>query len=326
MTKLSTTYMGLKLSNPLIVSSSGLTQTVEDVRRCADAGAGAVVLKSIFEEQIEASSHSVADAGESAWWHAEAAEYILQYGRENAVDEYLRLISDCKAQVDIPVIASIHCSSAGSWIEFAKRAEAAGAAAIELNLFVLPSDPRRTGEENETLILDIARKVKEQIKIPVALKLGSYFSGLARTMTTLSRHVDALVLFNRFVRMDFDAENFSVVPAETLSQPGEHTLPLRWTAILSSQVDCDIATTTGVHDGITAVKMLLAGASAVQVCSALYRQGMERISSMRAEIEDWMQRHEFASIEEFRGKMAQEKAVNPAGYERVQFMKVSTRS
>ncbi len=326
MSKLTTTYMGLKLNNPVIVSSSGLTQTVEDVRRCAEAGAGAVVLKSIFEEQIEAASQGVADAGESAWWHAEAAEYILQYGRENAVDEYLRLISDCKAQVGIPVIASIHCSSAGSWIEFAKRVEAAGAAGIELNLFVLPSDPRRTGEDNEQLILDIARKVKEQVKIPVALKLGNYFSGLARTMKTLSHHVDALVLFNRFVRMDFDAENLSVVPAETLSQPGEHTLPLRWTAILSEHVDCDIATTTGVHDGITAVKMILAGASAVQVCSALYRQGMSRIGSINAEIEDWMQRHNFDSVAAFRGKMAQERAANPAGYERVQFMKVSTRS
>ncbi len=324
MADLSTKYMGLDLANPIIVGSSGLTDSVEGVGKCAEAGAGAVVLKSIFEEQIVGEVDKLVDASGPAYWHSQAAEYITRYGRENAVERYLDLIRGAKEAVSVPVIASIHCVSAGAWTEFAQRVEQVGADGLELNIFVLPADPRIDGRTNEQIYLDVAKAVKQKVKIPVALKIGSFFSGLANLALALGVDIDALVLFNRFARVDFDTEKLSLKPASFLSSPDEMVVPLRWISILSGQIACDLAATTGVHDGEAVVKQLLAGAAAVQVCSALYKNGVGHIGTMLDGLRDWMGRHEFPSVADFRGRMSQTESLKPGAYERVQFMKAST--
>lgn len=324
MADLSTTYMGLKLKNPVIVSSCGLTGKMATLKACADAGAGAVVLKSIFEEQIQAEVAGLMQQSEHALMHPEAADYINRYGRQDAVDAYLKLIREAKRELGIPVIASVHCVSAGTWIEFASKFEEAGADGLELNVFVLPSDPRLGGNENEKIYFDIAKAVKNQAKIPVALKIGSYFSGLSKTVLSLSRSgVDALVLFNRFFNVDFDIEKMELVPAPYISTPEEIVLPLRWISILSGEAGCNLAATTGVHTGADVVKQLLAGATAVQVCSTLYRNGVDHLAKILGGTTDWMERHRYEKIDQFRGKMSQEESKNPAAYLRVQFMKAS---
>ncbi len=324
MADLKTTYLGLTLENPIIVGSSGLTRSLERVQECAEAGAGAVVLKSLFEEQIEMDFAGLAERSEASLGHAEAYDYLRSYGRENAVDDYLDVIREAKKSVGIPVIASVHCADAGSWTEFAERVEKAGADALELNVFVLPCDPHRDGGEYEEIYFRIVRDVRARVSLPLALKVGPYFSGLASTFLKLSHAgVDALVLFNRFHRMDLDIENFRVVPGGAFSHPEEMQVPLRWISILSGLLDCDLAATTGVHDGAGVVKHLLAGAAAVQVCSTLYRHDLSHLGRMREEILAWMGRHGFTSVSDFKGKMSQEESENPAAYERVQFMKFS---
>jgi len=324
MADLSTKYMGLDLRNPIIVGSSGLTESIEKVEACAKAGAGAVVLKSIFEEQILHDVGKLARASDVSYWHSEAADYINEYGREHAVDAYVRLMREAKERVSIPVIASIHCVSAGGWTDFAKRAEDVGVDALELNVYVTPADRRRNARDNEQLYVDIVKAVKRAASIPVALKVGPYFSSIPEMATDLGyAGVDALVLFNRFHRFDFDIEKLKMIPGDLLSTPDEVTLPLRWVSLISGDVGYDIAATTGIHDGAGVVKQLLAGARAVQICSVLYRRGVEHIGTILGEVEEWMKRHTFTSIEDFRGKLCQEASDDPALYERVQFMKAS---
>ncbi len=324
MADLSTRFMGLDLRNPVIVASSGLTSSLERLKACEEAGAGAVVLKSIFEEQIIAEVDGVVAAGETPYAHTEAADYIRNYGRENAVRRFIELVSGAKKELAIPVIASIHCVSAGGWTDFAKRVEQAGADAIELNIFVLPSDTERDGRSYEQVYFDVLAAVKEQVTIPVALKIGSRFSSIAHMARSLAESgADALVMFNRFARFDFDIEEMEVVSASYLSSPDEMLIPLRWIALLSGELPCDLVATTGVHDGKAVVKQLLAGAAAVELCSVLYQHGVSRIGPILEEVSVWMDAHGFASIAEFRGKMSQEASADPASYERVQFMKTS---
>ena len=325
MIDLSTRYLGLELPSPIVVSSSGLTRTQERVRLCAEAGAGAVVLKSLFEEQIEAQVGTLADGGHSPYMHPEAMDYITRYGEEDAVDSYLRLIRDAKATVEIPVIASVHCVSAGTWTDFARRVEDAGADAIELNLFLLPSDPRRNGREYEQVTFDIADAVTSKVSIPVALKVGPHYSGMMQLLLNLSRSgIAGLTLFNRFFQLDFDINDFTVVPARIFSHPEEIAVPLRWISILSWRAGCDLAATTGVHDAEGVIKQLLAGAAAVQVCSAVYQKGIRHIGTMLDGVREWMEKQGFATVAEFRGRMSQRASDNPAAYERVQFMKSTT--
>jgi dihydroorotate dehydrogenase (fumarate) len=315
--------MGLELACPVIVGSSSLTDSVEGVVDCARAGAGAVVLKSVFEEQILAEVEGLRETSRATYRHPEAADYITRYGRENAVGAYIDLIRGAKDAVDIPVIASIHCVSAGAWTGFANRVELAGADALELNVFVMPSDPGQGGREIEQIYFDVASAVKRNVSIPVALKIGSYFSALAETITRLSREADGLVLFNRFYRVDFDIEKLQLIPGGRLSSPDEITRPLRWISILSAAVDCDLAATTGAHDGEGVTKLLLAGARAVQMCSALYTHGVGHIGRVLDDVRTWMERHGHATVDDFRGTMSRDSSEDPAAYERVQFMKVS---
>ncbi len=321
MADLSTTCMGLKLGNPVIVASCGLTRTPEGIRKCADAGAGAVVLKSLFEEQIDAEIGGV-ERAMGPPWHAEAFEYMERLGKQLGPREYLATLEQAKRAVAVPVIASLNCVSHRQWVEYAGRIEEAGADALELNIALMPSDPRRTVREVEDVYLEIVETVKARVNVPVAVKLGPYFTSLARLTDDLAaRGVSALVLFNRFYRFDIDTDEIRLAPGQRLSTPDEISLPLRWIALLSGKVRCDLVASTGVHDGAGAVKQLLAGASAVQVCSTLYRNGLGQISTIVGEIAAWMENHGFDSLDQFRGKLAQMRSENPEAYERLQYVK-----
>jgi len=314
--------MGLKLKNPLIVGSSGLTNSVENIIEIEKNGAAAVVLKSLFEEQINFAIRNTIEQDESLNLYPEADDYIRNYTRQNDVSKYLKLITDAKAAVNIPVIASINCISGDEWVSFAKSIEDAGADALELNVFVMPSDPNKSSSENEAVYFEVIDQVLSKVTIPVALKISYYFSSLAKMATTLSwKGIKGLVLFNRFFSPDIDIENFEIKTSNVFSTPAELAISLRWIAMLSSHVKCDLAASTGVHDGKAVIKQLLAGAKAVQIASVLYKKGFREISSMLEELENWMERKYFTTIDEFAGKMSVEKTQNPAAYERVQFMK-----
>ncbi len=322
MANLETTYMGLKLKNPVIVGSSGLTNSIENILEIAKEGAGAVVLKSLFEEQINQMASHTYDEGDYSNYYAEAHDYIQNYTSENEVSNYISLIKECKAKVDIPIIASINCMSDSEWIDFAKKIESAGADGLELNIFVMPSDPNKSSADNEKVYFNIIEKITKIVNIPIALKLSYYFSSLAKTFEMLSwTGIKSLVLFNRFFSPDIDINKFEIKSTNVFSSPSELSQSLRWIAMLSDNIQCDIAASTGIHNGEAAIKQLLVGAKAVQIASVLYKKGIKEISIILKEINDWMVNNNFDNIEQFRGKMNIKKSDNPAAYERVQFMK-----
>jgi dihydroorotate dehydrogenase (fumarate) len=314
--------MGLTLRNPIIAGSSGLTNSVENIRKMEANGVGAVVLKSLFEEQINFAVSHTMNQSEDNFSYPEALDYISHYTRENDLDRYLKLIRDAKASVSVPIIASINCVSAAEWVSFARRIEEAGADALELNIFILPSDPRRKADQHEQVYLDILQSVMKQVKIPVAAKISYYFTGLTNMALQLSwTGISGLVLFNRFYSPDIDIDKLQISTGSVYSSPGELPLSLRWVALLSDKVHCDIAASTGIHDGKAVIKQLLAGAKAVQVASVLYQKGFEQIALMNKTLEEWMTAHEFANTGDFIGKLSYKAAENPAAYERIQFMK-----
>lgn len=314
--------MGLELKNPIIAGSSGLVNSLENIKKIEASGAGAVVLKSLFEEQILHEANKTYSSDEAINAYPEAQDYILNYSKDNTVDNYLKLIKDSKEAVSIPVIASINCVSSSEWISFASKIQEAGADALELNIFILPSDPRHDGIETEKVYFDIVEKILKIVKIPVAIKISSYFSGLAKTALKLSwTGISGMVLFNRFFSPDIDIDKLEIKPTNVFSNPDELANSLRWVAMLSSRIHCDIAASTGIHDGKAIVKQLLAGAKAVQIASVLYKDGFEVIPEMLAFIEEWMDKHNYKNLSDFTGKMSIKEADNPAAYERVQFMK-----
>jgi len=323
MANLETTWMGLKLKNPIIAASSGLTNSVENIVELERNGVGAVVLKSLFEEQIANEVNHTMGQDEFFNYYPEAEDYIRNYTRGNDLSVYLELIRTAKQSVKIPVIASINCvSDSDDWISFAKKIEKAGADALELNIFILPSDPTKKGEENEKVYFDIAEKVTKKIDIPVALKISYYFSGLAQFVTKLSwTDIKGIVLFNRFYSPDIDIDKMEVKSSFVFSDPSSLALSLRWVAMLSPHIKCDIAASTGVHDGEAVIKQLLAGAQVVQVASVLYKKGFKEIGEMTKQLEGWMEQKHFNSMDDFRGKLNISEYDNPAAYERVQFMK-----
>ena len=322
MVNVEASYMGFKLKNPVIVGSSGLTNSVENIIEIAKHGAGAVVLKSLFEEQIKHAASSTIMQNEYSNAYPEAEDYIRNYTRENDVANYLKLIEESKKAVDIPIIASINCVSNTEWTTFAKQIEGAGADGLELNVFVLPSDPNREGKDNEAVYFDIVRKILDTVNIPVALKISYYFSSLAKTVTKLSwTGVKGIVLFNRFFSPDIDIENLEIKTTNVFSSPSDIAISLRWIAMMSAHVSCDLAASTGVHNGEGLIKELLAGAKAVQIASVLYKKGFKEIASMLETLENWMERKNYTNLNEFIGKMSVAEAENPASYERVQFMK-----
>ena len=320
---LSTKYLGLELKSPIIAGSSGLTNSVEEIKEIEKHGAGAVVLKSLFEEEITHElEKSQQEMNKPGTLYPEIFDFFDFDTMEDSVSKYLFLIEELKKQVNIPIIASVNCVSADEWTLFAKRLQNAGADAIELNFSIAPSDFSKRGEDNERILFDVVSKVKKVVSIPVATKVSYYFSNLGLMLQKLSRtDVDGIVMFNRFFSPDFDIENMKVIPANIYSSPEDITISLRWMAIMAERVQCDLAASTGVHDGSALIKQILAGANAVQVVSTLYKNGIHRISKMLNELSDWMEKHGYNSLSDFRGKMSQAQSENPAAIERVQFMK-----
>jgi dihydroorotate dehydrogenase (fumarate) len=324
MTDLSVQYLGKKLSSPIIVSSSSLTRSVEGVKKCADAGAGAVVLKSLFEEQIEAELNRE-EAPESGLAHPEAEDYFRQMGKHLGPSEYLRILENAKKSVKIPVFASLNCVTDSWWTSYAKQLAATGADGLEINLSRLPRNLTETSEEAETRLVRIIEKVTSEVAIPVAAKIGPYFTTLPRLAVRLNKAgASALVLFNRFYQLDIDPEKMELSPGYQFSSPAEMYTSLRWISILSGQVECDLSASTGVHDGSSAIKQLLAGATSVQVCSVLYQKGMGEIRKILDGITAWMREKRYASIGEFKGKLSQSSSEEPESYERLQYVKALT--
>jgi dihydroorotate dehydrogenase (fumarate) len=323
MIDLTTSYMGLKLKNPIIASSSGLTNSLQDIIDLEANGASAVVLKSLFEEEIiMEAEENLTKMHSSGFIYPETMDYFDYDEMDDPVANFLKLITDAKKAVKIPIIPSINCVTAEKWPDFAKRIQDAGADGLELNIFSLPSDINRTSEENEKVYFDVIKKVTSLVSIPVAVKISPYNASLARFIKRLSETpVKAIVLFNRFYSPDFDIYNFEFTSSNVFSNSAELSLPLRWTAIMSNRVSSDIAASTGVNDGNAVVKVLLAGASAAQVASTLYRNGFGQIQVMLKQLNTWMEEMGYSSISDFKGKMSQEKSHNPAAFERVQFMK-----
>jgi dihydroorotate dehydrogenase (fumarate) len=319
MIDLTTSYAGLTLKSPVIVSSSGLTASVDRIRKIAAAGAGAVVLKSLFEEQILHEIGKMASGSD----YPEAADYLRTYARENSLEDYLELIRGAKEAVEIPVIASINCVSGSEWIDFARKIEQAGADALELNIYFLPIDKEKDPRIYEKVYLDLVSAVKKVTSLPVMIKLGSGFSNITWMVNQLYiRGAAAVVLFNRFYAPDIDTGNLTFGSSEVLSSPADLSLSLRWIGIVSSQVNqLDLAASTGVHSGMAVVKQILAGATAVQVCSVLYRNGIDYLRDMVSEMKLWMEKHQYASPGDFRGIMNYKSIKDPSVYERAQFIK-----
>jgi dihydroorotate dehydrogenase (fumarate) len=343
MADLSIQYLGMKLKNPVIIGSSGLTGSLAEVKHAASSGAGALVLKSIFEEQIlheidsfltekQKDSTDSFQRGyqsilhEREYDYAEAFSYLKDHAKEQTLSKYLSFVEESKKASSIPIIASINCSTAYDWHYFARRIEEAGADALELNLFILPSNTSKTPAENEKVYFDIIEAVLRQVKIPVSLKIGYYFSALATTIIELSKTgIGGLVLFNRPFHPDIDINTMEITSKYLLSDPSEYSQVLRWMALLSGRVECPLVATTGIHNSEAAIKQLLAGATAVQVVSTLYKDGFESIGKITAGIESWMNQKGYSNIEEFRGKMNQQSLKNPAEFERVQFMRLYSK-
>lgn len=319
MEKLSAAYLGLTLKSPLIVSSSRLTSTLGHLKEAEDNGAGAVVLKSLFEEQINYYVHAVSSQSD----YPEADDYVSNYVHSNSVENYLELIRQAKKNLSIPVIPSINCYTAKGWTGFARNMAEAGADALEINVFFLPVDRKKTSAESEKLYFELIENIKKTVKIPVALKIGFRFSNILYMVDQFyNRGVNGLVLFNRFYEPDIDIDKMEVIPASVLSQEIERRYVLRWIGMASAQkLKIDISASTGVHSGQDAVKYLLAGANSVQVCSVLYSKGISYLKTMNQQIAGWMDSKGFGSIDEFRGKLNYANYDKRGAFERTQFMK-----
>lgn len=319
MINLTTNYAGLTLRNPVIISSSGLTDSVGKIKKLEESGAGAVVLKSLFEEQIKFETGTLLQTSD----YPEAEDYLNYYVRNNQVDQYLTLIEQSKKNVSIPVIASINCVSPSEWIGFSKKIEAAGADALELNIYFLPVNKDATSQTFENIYLQLADSIRQLIRIPVIFKLGQQFTNLVNLVDQLYyRGISAVVLFNRFYTPDINVDEQKIISSDVFSTPSEIRHSLRWVAILSHFVSqIDIAASTGVHDGKAVIKQLLAGAKAVQVCSVIYKKGPGIIKEMLSDVESWMNKNNLDTTEQFIGKMNYGNIKDPAVYERAQFMK-----
>lgn len=316
-----TSYLGLKLKNPIIVGSSTFTGTADGIKRCAEAGAGAVVLKSIFEEQILADIKKEEGYTDLYMSNPDADVYMKTFLRGNEISIYEKLIREAKETVDIPIIASINCADKGEWISFAKEFENAGADALELNIAVSPFNREIPSKDIEDEVIAIFSEVKKNVKIPVSVKLGNHFTNIGNLAFRLSMAGAAgLVLFNRYYNPTIDIEKMKVVPGTVLSVEEENGDTLRWIKILSSEgIPCELSASTGVHTSEDVVRQLLAGAATVQVCSTLYKNGVSYISEVIAGLEAWMRKHNFNSINDFKGKCSAPEDIKI--FERLQYLR-----
>lgn len=318
---LSTTYNGIKIKNPIIVGSCGLTNSLEKNISLARNNAGAIVLKSIFEEQII--NEAGKDSLHNEYDYPEAYDYIKNHVENLNLDTYLKLIEDTKKSISIPVIASINCFSSKSWSKFAKKIESAGADAIELNISNLPANPDQSSTDYENLYFEIIENVSKEVRIPLSLKMNTYSAGLSNLIRTLdwTKKLKSIVMFNRFYSPDFNIDNFTINSSNIFSSEDEYTGPLRWVALMSGKLKSEIIATTGIHNAESVIKLILAGANATQIVSTLYKDGPEKINVILEGIETWMKNKNYRSIEDFKGKMNYHSVLNPGAFERIQFMK-----
>lgn len=325
---LSTKYLGLTLKSPLLASASPLSEDIGNVKKLEAAGVGAIVLHSLFEEQIrmeqeEANFHATAGTeafAESLSYFPEVEDYKL------GPELYLEHIQKAKKAVDVPIIASLNGSSLGGWTEYAKEMESAGADAIELNIYNIPTNAELSGADVEQQYIDILKAVKGAVKVPVALKLSPYFSNFSNMAKRFDEAgADALVLFNRFYQPDIDLDEFEVTPNLLLSQSNAMRLPMRWIAILKDNIKADLAATSGIHTGTDVIKMLLVGADVAMLCSSLLKHGISHVANIEDHMKQWMKENDYNSVSELQGSMSQQKTSNPGSYERAQYMKALTK-
>ena len=322
---LSTTYFGRELASPLVASASPLGEDLGNLRRLEDAGAAAVVLPSLFEEQIALESERLDRAlSAGADVSAEALSQFPDLTTYNLGPEgYLEHVRKAKAALGIPVIASLNGTSSGGWVDFARRMEQAGADALELNVYFLPTDPHLTGAAVEQQYVDLVRDVRAAVRIPLAVKVGPSFTAFANMARRLEEAgADALVLFNRFYQPTLDVERLEVVPALVLSRREELLLRVHWTAVLYGRLHADLAITGGVHEVEDVLQAVMAGASVVMLASALLQRGIPHVGALRRGLERWMAEHEYASVRQMRGSLSQRSAANPEAYERANYVKV----
>jgi len=321
---LSTTYLGQKLKNPLVASASPLSTDVANLRAMEDAGLSAVVLFSLFEEQID---HEMGELGHYLDLGTESFAEALSYFPEPEVyhrgpEEYLEHIQKAKEAVNIPIIGSLNGVSTGGWVDYAKKIQEAGADALELNVYYIPTDPEMAGSTVEQLYVDILKEVKANVSIPIAVKLSPFFSSLAHMANQLAEAgADGLVLFNRFYQPDIDLDKLEVTPNVILSTPMAMRLPLRWVAILHDRVKVDLAATSGIHTAEDVLKMLMVGANVTMMCSALLRNGIGHAWRVLENLQTWMEEKEYVSVEQMRGSMSQKSVADPTTFERANYMK-----
>jgi len=322
---LSTTYMGFKLPHPLMPGASPLTDNLDNVRKLEDAGAPAIVMRSLFEEQIVAEQISISDAidtpseaiAEAVTFFPDPEGFIL------GAHEYLEQVRKIKDAVDVPVIASLSGTTKGGWLQYADLIQQAGADGLELNVYTLATDPNVTGDQIERQTLELAAEVKKTLRIPIAVKLSPFYSSIPNIAMRLDDlKVDGLVIFNRFYQPDIDPEALEVKRALQLSDSSELLLRLRWLAVLSGRINAPMAVTGGVHTTLDAIKSIMAGAGVVQMVSGLLKNGPRHLQKLRVELQQWMEANEFASIEKMRGNMSLRHSPNPGAYERANYMQI----
>ncbi len=328
MIDLTTTYLGLELRNPLVVSASPLTEDLDNLRRMEDAGAAAVVMHSLFEEQITLERHELdCHLSEGAESYAESLTYFPELCAYNLGPEaYVEHIRRAKEAVRVPIIGSLNGVSRGTWtnwIDYARKIQAAGADALELNVYFIPTNPQVTGEQVEQIYCDLVRAVKSSLAIPQAIKIGPYFSSMLYQALQLEKAgADALVLFNRFYQPDFDLERRTVAPHLTLSNPSELLLRLHWVAILFPHLRADLAITGGAHSALDVLKAMMAGARVAMMTSALLRNGISHLARVQSDLVSWMEEHEYQSVREMQGHMSYRAVAEPAAFERANYLRV----
>ena len=321
--RLSTTYLGMKLRTPLVPSASPLTKNLDDIVRMEDAGASAVVFHSLFEEQIRAEAfeldHHLAAGTES---YPEALTYFPEPHFRIGPEDYVEHIARAKKVVRIPIIGSLNGSTLGGWTDYAKRIEEAGADALEVNIYSIPTDSNLTAGDIEATYIEIVRAVKAAVDIPIAVKLSPFFTSFGNIAARLvEAGAGALVLFNRFYQPDIDLETLEVTPNVLLSTPMAMRLPLRWIAILHGNIRADLAATSGICRATDAIKMLMAGADVTMLCSVLLRRGIDHLRVVEREMLEWMEEHEYESVEQLKGSMSQKNCPDPSAFERSQYMR-----
>jgi len=320
---LSTTYLGLNLRSPLVPSASPLTGNLDNIRKLEDAGAGAIVLPSLFEEQVRLEQYILDhDLTQGADSYAEALSYFPGWPEfRMAPDTYLELVAKAKAAVKIPVIASFNCSSDSGWTAYARKMQDAGADALELNIYTVPTNFDNSSNDIEQGELAILKAVKSVVSVPVAVKLSPFFTNFARTARQFDESkADGLVLFNRFYQPDIDLENMEVTPHILLSTPMAMRLPLTWVAILFRNIKASLAATSGIHRGTDAIKMLMAGADVTMLCSILLRRGVEHLRVIESEMVSWMEDHEYNSVQQLKGCLSRKNCPDPAAFERALYV------